>query len=196
MKSTPLIIALILSLTSTHTEARSIKSTLAKEARMLSKQAAEKIDDANTPAPKDNEACFAPDENCTEKLRKFILSAKESIDIAIFDINLKPIVDAIVEQSFKVKVRIIVNRKLSKDSAPAIERFKENKMFYRVGKQKGIMHNKFTIVDGKRLETGSFNYTNGAAHSNQENQIYLATPGILDQYKNRFQKMWESGLTR
>ena len=181
-----LVITLVfLSLTTSYTEARTLKSALI-----------EKVDNVNTPAPKDNEACFSPDENCTEKLRKFILSAHESIDIAIFDINLKPIVDAIIEQSSKVKVRLVVNKKLAKDSTPAIEKFKENKMFYRVGKQKGIMHNKFTIVDGKRLETGSFNYTNGAAHSNQENQIYLSTPSILEQYKTRFQKIWESGLTR
>lgn len=195
MNLSPLAFALILSLP-VQTEARSLKSALKKEAKELSKKAAEKIEDANTPAPKDNEACFSPDENCDEKLRKFILSAKESIDIAIFDINLKSIVDAIIEQAPKVKVRLVVNRKLSKDSAPAIERFKENKLFCRVGKQKGIMHNKFTIVDGRRLETGSFNYTNGAAHSNQENQLYLSTPSIVERYQTRFQKMWESGLTR
>lgn len=198
MYNPTLIIALILSLAPLHSDARtpSLKSIIKKEAKELAKKTADKAEDANTPAPKDNEVCFSPDENCDEKLRKFILSAKESIDVAIFDINLKPIVDAIIEQSFKVKVRLVVNRKLAKDSEPAIERFRENKMFYRVGKQKGIMHNKFVIVDGKRLETGSFNFTNGAAHSNQENQIYISTPSIISRFQVRFQKMWESGLTR
>lgn len=194
MKST-LFLALILSLTP-NTEARSLKSAISKEAKELAKKAADKVEDSNTTAPKDNEACFSPDQNCDEKLRKFILSAKESIEVAIFDINLKGIVDALVEQSSKVKVRLVVNRKLSKDSAPAIDRFRENKMFFRVGKQAGIMHNKFVIVDGKRLETGSFNFTNGAANKNQENQLYLSTPGVVEQYKERFQKMWESGLTK
>lgn len=167
-----------------------------KLAREAAKMAADKIEDAQTIAPKDNEVCFSPDENCDEKLRKFILSAKESLEVAIFDINLKNIVDAIIEQSSKVKVRLVVNRKLAKDSAPAIARFKENKMFVRVGKQSGIMHNKFVIVDGKRLETGSFNFTNGAANKNQENQVYLSTPAIVSRYRERFQKMWDNGLTR
>ena len=116
--------------------------------------------------------------------------------MAIFDINLEKIIEAIIDQSSKVKVRLVVNRKLAKDSAPAIARFKENKMFVRVGKQSGIMHNKFVIVDGKRLETGSFNFTNGAANKNQENQVYLSTPSIVERYQERFQKMWENGLTR
>ncbi len=192
-----LLLTLLLTLHSPHAQAtRSLKSTLNKEAKELRKKAADKIEDANTPAPKDNEACFSPDQNCDEKLKKFILSAKESIDIAIFEINDPKIIDAIIDQAFKVKVRLVVYRKLSRTSPEAIEKFKKNKMFVRVGKQKGIMHNKFTIVDGKRLETGSFNYTNGAANSNQENQIYLSTPGIVEQYKDRFQKMWESGLIR
>jgi phosphatidylserine/phosphatidylglycerophosphate/cardiolipin synthase-like enzyme len=176
-------------------EARS-SNPFEKMAKEAAKIARDRLEDANTAAPKDNEACFSPDENCDEKLRKFILSAKTSLDVAIFDINRKAIVDAIVEMHDKVKVRLVVNRKLAKDSAPAIARFKENKMFVRVGKQKGIMHNKFVIVDGKRLETGSFNFTNGAADKNQENQVYLSTPSIVERYQQRFQKMWDLGLTR
>lgn len=191
-----LILVLILSFTASHSEARnSFKSAIHKEAKALAKKASDKIEDANTPAPKDNEACFSPDQNCDEKLKKFILSAKESLDVAIFEINDQKIIDAIIEQSFKVKTRMVINRKL-RNNPEALAQFKKNKMFVRVGKQKGIMHNKFVIVDGKRLETGSFNFTNGAANSNQENQLYLSTPSVVEQYKERFQMMWEKGITR
>jgi phosphatidylserine/phosphatidylglycerophosphate/cardiolipin synthase-like enzyme len=191
-----LFIALILSLITTHSDARtSFNSQIKKEAKILAKKASDKIEDANTPAPKDNEACFSPDQNCDEKLKKFILSAKESLDVAIFEVNDQKIIDAIIEQSFKVKTRLVINRKL-RNNPEAMEQFKKNKLFVRVGKQKGIMHNKFVIVDGKRLETGSFNFTNGAANSNQENQLYLSIPSIVEQYKVRFQSMWEKGITR
>ncbi len=190
-----LFVALVLSLTFSPAEARSLKSTINKEAKALAKKASDKIEDANTPAPKDNEACFSPDQNCDEKLKKFILSAKETLDVAIFDLNDQKIIDAIIEQSFKVKLRIVINRKL-RHNPEAMEQFKKNKLFVRIGKQKGIMHNKFVIVDGKRLETGSFNFTNGAANSNQENQIYLSTPSIVEQYKERFELMWRNGMTR
>jgi len=52
-------------------------------------------------------------------------------------------------------------------------------------------------VDGQTahamLETGSFNQTHGAAYSNNENQIYLANPKVLDRYKKRFEKIWAEG---
>jgi len=187
MRLIPLFAVLILSFMPFHAEARSHK---------FAKKLEQEAIDLTTPAPKDNEACFAPDENCDAKLVKYILSAKESLDIAIFELTHQKIVDAIVQQSFKIKVRLIINRKMSKDNDKAIETLRENKVFFRIGKQKGIMHNKFTILDGKRLETGSFNYTNAASHSNQENQIYLSTPSIVERYKERFQKMWENGITR
>jgi phosphatidylserine/phosphatidylglycerophosphate/cardiolipin synthase-like enzyme len=62
----------------------------------------------------------------------------------------------------------------------------------RYGHQAGIMHDKFTIRDGAELETGSFNYTNHASLANQENQIYLADPEVLERYRARFEKMWAS----
>ena len=65
----------------------------------------------------------------------------------------------------------------------------------RYGRQRGIMHHKFVIVDGKLLETGSFNFTNGAANSNQENQVYLATPKIVERFKKRFDQSWSEGFS-
>jgi phosphatidylserine/phosphatidylglycerophosphate/cardiolipin synthase-like enzyme len=59
------------------------------------------------------------------------------------------------------------------------------------GHQRGIMHDKFMIVDGSRLETESFNYTNHASIANQENQVYLSTPEIVKAYNDRFEKIWK-----
>ena len=61
------------------------------------------------------------------------------------------------------------------------------------GYQRGIMHHKFIVMDGKALETGSFNFTNSASFKNQENQIYLETPVLVERFKKQFEKMWNSG---
>ena len=148
-----------------------------------------------TTPPKDNETCFAPDEPCAFKLIKFIQTAKETLDIAIFDITDRRVASAIIEQSKTARVRLVLNKR-TKDTSGAYAMLKEAHLLSRVGKQRGIMHNKFTIVDGKRLETGSYNYSYGAANSNQENQLYLSTPSVVENYKARFEKMWREGKTR
>ncbi len=153
------------------------------------------IDEANVKAPVANEVCFTPGEPCNIKLIKFIQSAKESLDIAIFDINLDKLVHEILIQSKKVKVRILVDRREAKGRSTLVPLLLKAGANVRYGRQKGIMHNKFIIVDSKIMETGSFNYTNGAAFKNNENQVYLSTPEVVTKYKARFEKIWENGFT-
>jgi cardiolipin hydrolase len=164
-----------------------------KSNHALLEEAARDADSLTTSAPKDNETCFSPDEPCAGKIIKFIQTAKTSLDIAIFEMTDQKIAKAIVEAAKTVRVRMVVNRKLVKDTGPAYDLLKSAHVPIRVGKQKGIMHNKFTIVDGKRLETGSFNYTYRAETSNQENQFYVGTPSVVARYHERFEKMWSTG---
>jgi phosphatidylserine/phosphatidylglycerophosphate/cardiolipin synthase-like enzyme len=148
---------------------------------------------AQTALPKDLEVCFSPDERCDLKLIRFVDSATTSLEIAIFDINLGTLVNHIIAQSKKIPVRMVVDRKQSKTGRSAVPKLLEAGVKLRFGSQRGIMHNKFVIVDRKMMETGSFNQTHGAAFSNNENQIYLANPKVLEAYGKRFDLIWNQG---
>ncbi len=151
------------------------------------------VSDATVNGPKDGEICFSPDEPCDVKLWKFIQSAQKSVDLAVFDITHPKIVHEILVLSKKLSVRVIVDRRQSKGPHSLVSLLLKGGANVRFGKQRGIMHNKFTIVDGKRIETGSYNYTNNASKNNQENQIYLADPETVNRYRERFEKMWREG---
>lgn len=151
----------------------------------------EVFDESTVKAPVENEVCFSPDEHCDVKLYKLIQTAQKSIDIAIYDINLDKLVHEILVASKKIPVRIVVDRRQSKGDHSLVSLLIKAGAKVRYGKQRGIMHDKFTVIDGKMIETGSFNYTNHASVANQENQVYLTTPAIVDRYKIRFEKMWD-----
>ncbi len=144
--------------------------------------------------PTDQETCFSPDEPCAEKLENFISSARKSIQLAIYDINLENIVKLLIKKSEHVQVQIIVDKFQSKGTRSKVSTLFEAGLNMRYGKQKGIMHNKFIIVDGKMLVTGSFNFTNHASVANQENQVYLAHSDIVNRYEERFTKMWDTSV--
>lgn len=144
--------------------------------------------------PLDQETCFSPDEPCAEKLEKFISSATKSIHLAIYSINLENIVKMLIKKSENVQVQIIVDKLQSKGVKSQVGTLFEAGMNIRYGKQKGIMHDKFVIIDGKMMMTGSFNFTNHASLANQENQVYLANPNIVTRYQDRFTKMWDSSV--
>ncbi|MDR3607094.1 MAG: phospholipase D-like domain-containing protein [Oligoflexia bacterium] len=169
--------------------------TSSAEARSKSESivsaAAQSISDALVKPPRDNEICFSPDEPCDVKLVKFIQSARQSIDVAIYDLNLEQLVHELLVASKKIRVRILVDRKQAKGKHSLVPLLIKAGAQIRYGHQRGIMHNKFAIVDGNRVETGSFNYTHHARSSNNENQIYLGAPEIVARYQQRFNVIWD-----
>ena len=56
----------------------------------------------------------------------------------------------------------------------------------------GLMHNKFAIIDGKVLITGSFNWTDSAEHYNYENAIFISDPETIKKYQQKFDKIWSA----
>jgi phosphatidylserine/phosphatidylglycerophosphate/cardiolipin synthase-like enzyme len=141
--------------------------------------------------PQDKETCFSPIEPCGAKLAAFIASAKQSIDVAIYDINLEQVVHQLIVQAVKMPVRIVIDRRQSKGPHSLVPTLLQSHAKVRYGHQRGIMHNKFTIIDNKMLETGSFNYTTHASEANNENQLYLEISTVIDRYKKRFETIWE-----
>jgi phosphatidylserine/phosphatidylglycerophosphate/cardiolipin synthase-like enzyme len=48
------------------------------------------------------------------------------------------------------------------------------------------MHNKFMLIDGTHLITGSFNFTKAAEQSNAENLLILRSPELAARYTANF----------
>ena len=142
----------------------------------------------------DQEVCFSPFGRCDEKLTAYILSATRSIDVAIYDLTLKAVAMALSVQSKKIPVRIIVDHNQSKNKSSLVSSLIRDGISVRYGKQSGIFHNKFTVVDSKLLETGSFDYTGRASERNNENQVYLTSPIVVEQYVKHFEELWKQGL--
>ncbi len=163
--------------------------------KSLSRKLAEEVKDTVKyqvmEAPKDGEVCFSPDEDCDIKFVKFIQSAKKSLDIAVYDVTHPKIVHEILVAAKRMPVRVLVDRRQSKGEHSLVSTLIKGGADVRLGVQRGIMHHKFTIVDGTRLETGSFNYTVGASAKNQENQIYLSDPAVVARYRTRFDQRWK-----
>jgi len=149
------------------------------------------VEEALVEAPVDREVCFSPDERCDLKLVRFVETAKSTLDIAVFDLNLDQLVHSILLNAKRgVRVRVLVDRRQSKGAYSLVSTLVKGGVDVRLGAQRGLMHHKFTVLDRKRLETGSFNYTAHASRANQENQIYLDDPAIVSRFMARFEKSW------
>ena len=54
------------------------------------------------------------------------------------------------------------------------------------------MHHKFALFDGATLATGSYNWTRGAWHDNQENLIITTDRRLVAAYTSVFERLWKA----
>lgn len=59
-----------------------------------------------------------------------------------------------------------------------------------ISKESELLHDKFCVIDFKKVITGSYNWTYKASH-NSENVIILSDPTISSQYITRFEQLKE-----
>ena len=68
---------------------------------------------------------------------------------------------------------------------------RESKAQIKLDSKYAIMHNKFIIVDGVTVETGSYNYSENANNSNAENVIVIwNNPDVAKKYLDIWYKLW------
>ena len=131
-----------------------------------------------------------------EKLVALIDRAQRSVDLADYDFDLATVTDALVRaQARGVRVRMVTDSDTvaNKDSAiqAAFTELKGAGIPIVEDNRRAIMHHKFTVVDGRWLSTGSWNYTDGDTYRLNNNMIVIDSPELAANYSNEFAKMFE-----
>lgn len=124
---------------------------------------------------------FSPKGGCTDSIVQFILSAKSEILVQAYSFTSKPIADALVLQSKKVSVRVILDSDEHQNAAGRAILLTGGVPVWSDAKHV-IAHNKVIVVDGKAVEMGSFNYTAQADNGNAENCAIVRDMGFAGQY--------------
>ena len=55
----------------------------------------------------------------------------------------------------------------------------------------GLMHNKFCVIDGKTVTSGSMNPTFNDAYKNNNNLLIIQSTLLAQNYEDEFQEMWQ-----
>ena len=137
---------------------------------------------------------FSPKGGCEDAIIKELAKAQNTIEIAMYSFTSRPIAQELDKLKVKnVKIRIIL------DKDQETQKYSKSRYFIQRGYEvkydsgSGLMHNKFAIIDQKLLITGSFNWTAGAEHKNEENLLILDDPTLVQKYAERFEYLWQKG---
>lgn len=150
-----------------------------------------------TTVPQDLETCFSPEEKCDEKLIAFFATATRSIDLTLYNLTHRGIAKAIEDARARgVVVRAVVDQGQAVFQNSQIQRLNDQGFALRFATKissYSLLHDKFSIVDGRMIETGSFNYTIAATRNNHENQLYISAAQVVSRYQAEFEKMYAEG---
>jgi phosphatidylserine/phosphatidylglycerophosphate/cardiolipin synthase-like enzyme len=135
---------------------------------------------------------FSPGGTSLQVVLKGIGSAKSEILVAAYGFTSKPIAQALANASKRgVKVAVIADEKANSGKYSAVTFLANQGIPVRLNGHYAIFHHKFMVLDGRALETGSFNYSQAAVKSNAENALLLwNVPELAAKYRWEWQRRW------
>ncbi len=128
-------------------------------------------------------------------------AARASLDIAAFELNSEPLTQAILDAHGRgLAVRIVADDEHGLHDAKndALRRLRAAGFPVLDDGRSGLMHNKFMIVDGQTVWTGSLNYTVNGSYRNNNNVFVMESAAAARAYQAEFDEMFrraEFGVT-
>ncbi len=138
------------------------------------------------------EVLFSPQDDCAAQIFHHLNEAQESIDVAVYYFTNRILAQALVrakERGIRVRVYLDESQKSGKYSKGRYLEGKGVSVKYEDGV--GLMHDKFCIIDGDRVITGSFNWTVAADLKNDENLLIIRSRKLAQEYEDHFERFWE-----
>lgn len=132
---------------------------------------------------------FAPSPGISRSLCEFIDSARDSLDVCIYDLDLEDAAGALIRAYQRnLKVRVITDD--SNADLAAVKALEKAGIPVRNDNRASLMHNKFMVADATRVWTGSFNFTSNGALKNDNNVLALESPALANAYMEKFDEYW------
>lgn len=137
------------------------------------------------------EIAFSPHGGATGLVVHTIESAKTTVHVAAYSFTSRPIAQALLEAHKRgVDVRVVVDKSNATSKYTAATFLANQGVPVRIDYRYAIMHDKFIVVDGQAVETGSMNFTSAGEHANGENIIVLHDPEVAQRYGQEWERLW------
>lgn len=137
-------------------------------------------------------AHFSPRGGCTDDVVSLISRAGAHVILAGYSFTSGPIADELV---YKAKAGVRVEAVLDRSDAgdhpvhgSKAKALQAGGVVVHIDRKHAIFHDKYIVVDGTFVETGSFNYTAAAEQANAENCLILRSPELARTYSEDWAK--------
>ncbi|SRR5713226_8628418 len=138
-------------------------------------------------------AYFSPRGGVEQQILTMITGAAQTIEMAAYAFTNETIAKGLSDAIKRgVKVALVMDRNETVGVQAAIHDVleKAGAAIRLISPLGGIMHDKFIVVDGKKVEWGSYNYTARAENVNFENATLLTDDRLALQYHSDFMSIY------
>jgi phosphatidylserine/phosphatidylglycerophosphate/cardiolipin synthase-like enzyme len=118
--------------------------------------------------------------------------AHSSVDVAAYDFDLETVADALVDAHQRgVKVRFVTDT--DNVDLQAVRQLKRSRIPVVEDGRGALMHNKFVVIDGEVVWTGSWNLTENGTYRNDNNAVRINSAELAENYTTEFEEMFVDG---
>lgn len=133
---------------------------------------------------------FCPEDWCGNDILRALAPAEKSIDFMLYSFTHDQIGDALVaKHNAGMKVRGVIE-KSQNNAYDEYDKLEAAGIDVRWDGNRGLMHHKVLIIDGKTVVTGSFNPSTNADTRNDENILILDDPILAAQFQEEFDRVF------
>ena len=146
-----------------------------------------------SPAGAETEVLFSPEGVIKEHVLKEVESTTSTLDLAVHEITSSDMAQAFLKaRERRVKVRIIADSRQAKMKSSKITYLIHQGILVKVlgGKGKELMNHRFAILDGKKVITGSYDWSRPPESSSYENVLILTDSEVVSSYQKEFDRLW------
>jgi len=127
-----------------------------------------------------------------DHLVALIRGARSSVCAAFYDLELESIAEALIDRH-RAGVRVGVVSESHYEDREAVQACRRAGIRVVFDRRQPFMHNKFCVVDGVWVWTGSTNATNNCMYRNNNNSLLIAAHPLAQNYTAEFFEMFEQG---
>ena len=139
------------------------------------------------------EVYFSPGEECVAAIRRFIGSARQTLDVCVFTVADDRLTEALLAAHRKgVRVRLLTDNEKLLDRGSDVRQLHAAGIPVRTDQSANHMHHKFAVADTHSVLTGSYNWTRSAAEFNLENLLITPDPAVVQRYATAFAHLWQT----
>jgi phosphatidylserine/phosphatidylglycerophosphate/cardiolipin synthase-like enzyme len=146
-----------------------------------------------SPAIGEVETIFSPEGRVKEIVLRELESTTSTLDLAIHEFTSLEMAQTLAKARQRgVKVRVIADSKQANIRTSKITYLIQQGIPVKVlgGKEKGMMNHRFAILDGNRVLTGSFDWSEASLKWNYENILIIHESEAVAAHQKEFDRLW------